>query len=422
MPSQALTGEFIASLKHRAPDKGLVSFFDTDIRGFVLELRATGGGTYYFRYRDRARKLRLQRLGRLDEIPLSDARAKAYALRQMVRDGADPKAEAYRLRDVPSFGDFIRDRYLPHAKTRKRSWRCDDSIIRVHLLPFFADYRLTRISRADVIKRHNAIRENGYSASTANLALILLRFIFNCAIRWEILPQGANPTQGVPLFENNNQRQRYLNEAELQRLLLELDRNHNRQVCNAIKLLLLTGARKHEILEARWEYVDFTNRILTVPVSKSGKPRHVSLSDAAIELLQSLPRPEGVDWVFHKTGTNKPRKSIATAWDAIRKEADIPDVRVHDLRHSFASFLVNQGRSLYEVQRLLGHTNSKTTMRYAHLSQKALVDAANVVGRVVSNSTPLPKQAAPKLRKPLMPADDALNQRLHRLFSADQPV
>jgi hypothetical protein len=92
------------------------------------------------------------------------------------------------------------------------------------------------------------------------------------------------------------------------------------------------------------------------------------------------------------------------------------------LRHSFASFLVNQGRSLYEVQRLLGHTNSKTTMRYAHLSQKALVDAANVVGRVVSNSTPLPKQAAPKLRKPLMPADDALNQRLHRLFSADQPV
>jgi integrase len=206
--------------------------------------------------------------------------------------------------------------------------------------------------------------------------LILLRFIFNCAIRWEILPQGANPTQGVPLFENNNQRQRYLNEAELQRLLLELDRNHNRQVCNAIKLLLLTGARKHEILEARWEYVDFTNRILTVPVSKSGKPRHVSLSDAAIELLQSLPRPEGVDWVFHKTGTNKPRKSIATAWDAIRKEADIPDVRVHDLRHSFASFLVNQGRSLYEVQRLLGHHDPKVTMRYAHLSPGALIEAA----------------------------------------------
>jgi len=209
----------------------------------------------------------------------------------------------------------------------------------------------------------------------------------------------------------------------LQRLLLELDRNHNRQVCNAIKLLLLTGGRKHAILEARWEHVDFANRVLTVPLSKSGKPRHISLSDAAIELLHHLPRLEGVDWVFHKTGTNKPRKSIATAWDAIRKQADIPDVRVHDLRHSFASFLVNQGRSLYEVQRLLGHTNSKTTMRYAHLSQKALVDAANVVGSVVKASAPTahkPSQAS-RLAGKAVPADEQLHRSLRKLFSPAQP-
>ncbi len=426
MPSHALTGDFIARLRDTPPQTGLVTFFDTDIKGFMLELRASGTGTYYFRYRDAGQKIRLSRIGKMDQISLSDARAKAYQLRQMLRDGADPKAEAHRLRDMPSFGTFITERYLPYAKTRKRSWRCDISIIKVHLLPYFANYRLSRIARPDVIARHNAIREAGYSASTANLALILLRFIFNCAIRWEILPQGANPTQGVALFENNNQRQRYLTEAELQRLLTELDRNHNRQVCDAIKLLLLTGARKHEILEARWEYVDFKNRLLTVPLSKSGKPRHISLSDSAIQLLESLPRQAGVDWLFHKTGTNTPRKSIATAWASIRENANIPDVRVHDLRHSFASFLVNQGRSLYEVQRLLGHANSKTTMRYAHLSQQALVEAANVVGRVVSASqAPAPEAKPPQRQAPPKPApmraEEQLQRRAKKLFSLDQP-
>lgn len=157
-------------------------------------------------------------------------------------------------------------------------------------------------------------------------------------------------------------------------------------------MLLYTGARKREVLDARWEHVDFKRRLLTVPLSKSGKPRHILLSHAAIELLKSLPRKADVPWVFFNPKTREPPVSIFCAWDSIRKKVGLPDVRLHDLRHSFASFLVNSGRSLYEVQTLLGHHNPKVTMRYAHLSPDALVDATNIVGSLLGRSSAVAEQ------------------------------
>ena len=151
-------------------------------------------------------------------------------------------------------------------------------------------------------------------------------------------------------------------------------------------LLLLTGARKREILNARWECIDFERQMLTVPLSKSGRPRHIPLSDGAIALLRSVPRDEDVPWVFFNRKTGKPLVTIFNAWKTIRRRAGLEALRLHDLRHSFASFLVNSGRSLYEVQRLLGHHDPKVTMRYAHLSPSALIEAANVVSGVLSRS------------------------------------
>jgi len=159
--------------------------------------------------------------------------------------------------------------------------------------------------------------------------------------------------------------------------------NGNVQVTQVVALLLLTGARKREVLDARWECVDLRRRLLTVPVSKSGRPRHIALSDAAVKLLEGLPREEGMPWVFFNPKTRKPPVSIFYAWDTIRKRAGLAGVRLHDLRHSFASFLVNSGRSLYEVQKLLGHYDPRVTMRYAHLSPGALIEAANIVGNLV---------------------------------------
>ena len=388
MPAQALSTEFLATLPGRVPVSGAVSYFDTEIKGFLLEHRASGGATFYFRYRDAAGKVRMNNIGRVDEIALADARAKAHQMKQMVTEGGDPKLESHRFKDVPTLAAFVAERYLPYAKTRKRSWECDDSFLRNHVLPAFGSYRMNRVTRSDVVAFHHSLLDKGYAAGTCNRVLILLKFVYNCAIRWDVLPPTGNPCVGVDEFENTVSRERYLTTEEVQRLFDELDTNRNVQVGQVIRLLLYTGARKREVLDAKWEEIDFSRQLLTVPPgrSKSKKPRHIPLSDAAIELLQSLPRQDDIPWVFFNPKTKKPPVSIFYAWDSIRKKVGLGEVRLHDLRHSYASFLVNAGRSLYEVQKLLGHHDPKVTMRYAHLSPQAMLEAANVVGNVVAGA------------------------------------
>lgn len=123
------------------PASGAVCYFDTEIKGFLLEHRTSGGATFYFRYRDAAGKVRMNNIGRVDEIALADARAKAHLMRQMVAEGGDPKLESHRFRDVPTFvAEFVAERYLPYAKTRKRSWETDETMLRNHLLPVFAEF------------------------------------------------------------------------------------------------------------------------------------------------------------------------------------------------------------------------------------------------------------------------------------------
>lgn len=399
MPAQALSAEFLATLPGREPTSGAVSYFDTEIKGFLLEHRTSGGATYYFRYRDATAKVRLNRIGRSDEICLSDARAKAHKMKQMVIEGGDPKVESHRFKDVPTFGAFVAERYLPYAKTRKRSWKTDEIMLRLHLLPPFAEFRMNRVTRSDVVAFHHAVKEKGYAAGTCNRMLVLMKFIYNCAIRWDILAPKGNPCVGVEPLEDNGARERYLTQEEVGRLFDELDCNRNVQVAQVIRLLLYTGARKREVLDARWTEIDWHRQMLTVPAarSKSKKPRYIPLSDAAIELLQSLPRQDDIPWVSFNPKTKKPPVSIFSAWDSIRKKVGLAEVRLHDLRHSYASFLVNAGRSLYEVQKLLGHHDSKVTMRYAHLSPGALIEAANIVGNLVG-------------RRPVVAANNGVQQ------------
>lgn len=150
-----------------------------------------------------------------------------------------------------------------------------------------------------------------------------------------------------------------------------------------LRLLLLTGARKSEILKARWENINVEQGILTVPLSKSGKPRHIALSRAALAVIAEIPHGLGDTWLFTSNATGKPLPDIYLFWDKLRREIGLVDVRIHDLRHSFASLLVNCGHSLYEVQKTLGHGDSRTTMRYAHLGQESLLAAAETVSDCV---------------------------------------
>jgi integrase len=161
--------------------------------------------------------------------------------------------------------------------------------------------------------------------------------------------------------------------------------------------LLLTGARRNEITHAKWEYVDWHKKTLLVPCSKSGRPRLIQLNSAALDVLRSVPRQPDDIFIFPSPVTGRPSASLHFPWTRIRKRAGLTEFRLHDLRHSFASFLVNKGVSIYVVQGLLGHANVRATQRYAHLANETLLDAAELIPSIVRlarASATLPDQIA----------------------------
>lgn len=359
-------------------------YFDTQLTGFLVERRPSGGITFYFRYRDADKRTRLYRIGRSTEITLQQARFKAYEVMAVLRDGGDPKRGAYRLAAAPTLADFVEEHYTPYVTSRKRQPNVDLGILRKHILPTFGAKRLTKITPADVHSFQHDLLRKGYAPATINRLLVLLSHIFNVAMRIQITPPNTNPCKGIAMFKETN-RERYLSPEELSRLFKELERNRNALVCQFVRLLLYTGARKRELLDARWTEVDFDQHVLWVPPerSKSKRPRPIALSGDAISLIQAIPRKEGVPYLFFNPRTGKPPVSIFIAWDSIRRGANLQNFRLHDLRHSFASILINAGRSLYDVQRLLGHHDPKVTMRYAHLSQQTMVEASEAAASVI---------------------------------------
>ena len=241
---------------------------------------------------------------------------------------------------------------------------------------------MDEVSKKDVIQfisKHSETHKPG----SVNRVIILIRYIFNLAIKWETTGIAKNPTAGIPLLEENNKLERYLTGDEANKLIVALQKSENKMLKYIVPMLILTGARKNEVLTAKWEDFNFEQKIWRIPTSKSGKARHVPISDGVLYLLSGVPRQEGCDYVFANPKTLLPYVSIFNSWNTARTSVGLSDVRMHDLRHSFASFLVNSGRSIYEVQRILGYTQIKTTQRYAHLSQDSLLAAANEVSKAV---------------------------------------
>lgn len=379
MPCCMLSRKFIDSLKKQELPQKYIHYRDEDISGFVLEYRYTGKGTWYFQYRDFAKKLRLLRLGKLEDLAPNDARSQAYALHQVVKSGGDPKDSFTAQADSLTLDNFVTQHYLPHITVKKRSWSLDERILRLHVLPLLGQHCVRHIRYMDIVSLQDAMKSSGFAASTCNRMLIALKSLFTFAVRWGLLNQDENPCKEVKLFAEIEQRKRYLSPQQARDMLDFLDANKHVPSARAIQLLLFTGARKSEILTARWEYVDAERCLLTVPRSKSGKTRHIPLSNAAMNVLQSITRQANQEWVFFNPTTGSHLRSVFNLWQKMRQHLGLKDFRLHDLRHSFASFLVNSGRSLYEVQECLGHLTPRMTMRYAHLSSESLVNAANTV-------------------------------------------
>jgi integrase len=353
---------------------------DADLPGLYVEVRASspGQGTFYLRYKDATGKTCHQKLGRTVEMTLADARKAAKTLKaEIIALGADPRGEEKARKAVLTYADFFDQHYLPYVKPRKRSWEKDEEMFRLRIQAKFGHLRLNQMTRQQIQTFHTALKEEGLSASTCNHYIKLLKHSLNLAIDWALL--DTNPAVRVPLFHEDNKLENYLDEAELERLLTVLRTDENRTICQIVIFLLSTGARLNEALSARWDQVDIDRRVWKIPASnsKSKRIRSVPLNNSAIEVLHQLDTQAQFDHVFINRQTGERYKTIAKVWGRLRRKAGLPHLRIHDLRHQYASFLVNSGRSLYEVQQILGHSDPSVTQRYAHLSTQALQEAAN---------------------------------------------
>jgi integrase len=372
-----LTQQLINSTKC-PKDKRKIECFDANLPGFGVEIRHSGSGTYFTRYPDQYGKSRQFKLGSTNILTLAQARLLATKVLAKVAMGEDPGAEKALKKTVPTFGQYAIELYMPFVRGYKKSANSDDSYLRNQILPVLGKKRLDEITRKDIIDLIHSLRAKGYKPGTCNRTLVLLRYAFKLAIRWEIPGIQKNPTKDVPLLNDQEGKlDRFLSQEEAQRLFIATQQSDNALLQYIIPMLILTGARKMEVLTARWEDFDLDKRQWRIPITKAGQPRYVPLSSSMINLLAHVPHAEGNPWVFPNPKTGKPYVSIFGSWNTVRKSVGLGDVKIHSLRHTMASNLVNSGRSLYEVQRILGHTQIKTTQRYAHLSQDTLLDAVN---------------------------------------------
>lgn len=420
-----LTNRTVTAAKSASGD---VFMWDNQLPGFGLRVKPSGVKSYIIQYRNTQNESRRLTIGRHGVIGPEKAREKARRMLQAARDGADPARMRDDARRAPTIADLA-DRYLEqHAipKKRPRSVASDKVLLRLHILPALGRRKAASIKRLDVANLHHAMKD---TPGAANRTLALLSKMMNLAEKWGWRLDGSNPCRHVDK-NPENKLERFLSGEELACLgivLAAAERTTTEMpsMIAAIRLLVFTGARLGEILTLRWQDVDFDQACLRLSESKTGK-KLIYLNAPALEVLNGNDRAN--EWVFVGRKAGQPLVNIRKAWyrirdratielwsrDAkggpmvralekrlkrppsvaeIRKEAKrskvtlpkgIDDVRLHDLRHSFASIAVAGGLSLPIIGTLLGHTQTSTTARYAHLADDPLRQANDMIGEHIA--------------------------------------
>jgi integrase len=372
---------------------------DGALKGFGIRMKPSGAASYLVQYRTREGRTRRLVLGKVGVLTPDRARAIAGDKLTEVAKGGDPSAERHRARREALAMAPLADLYLvegPAAKPNKKasSWAADRSNIERHVKPLLGRKLAASLTHDDVVKfqrdvaigkskadiktkKHGrAIVDGGPGTAARSLAVL------GAMLEWAAHPDRklipANPAKGVKLLRAGK-RERFLSETELAKLadaLARLESEHwlSPTAAAAIRLLLLSGCRKSEILSLRWEWVDIERGVLRLPDSKTGA-KVVPLAATAEKLLAELPRRG--DYVLPgATGTGH-YIGLQKDWERVRSRAGLAGVRVHDLRHSFASFAAADGNSLYLIGKMLGHKQARTTEIYAHLADDPIREVAN---------------------------------------------
>ena len=357
--------------------------WDSEVVGLAIRVTPKGAKSFVLKYplgaSGQSRRVTLGRYG--SPLTLDLAREEARDMLIALRKGDDPAVARARRKSLPTVSK-LGERYIKeHAEPHKApsSVRSDGRMLTTIRNSPLGKIRVDRVTRADIAVFHASRK---HAPIDGNRILALLSVMMGLAEVWGYRSTSTNPTKGVKRYPEEK-RERYLSEVELARLgdaLRESDASP--YAVAAIRLLVLTGARAGEVIDgAKWSDVDLERGTLSVPRPKEKKPKRIRLGPPAIAILKELPHKYGDERVIPVSYANVDR-----AWRTARKVAGIEDVRLHDLRHSFASVAVSGGASLPIVGALLGHKQASTTQRYAHLSDDALRPTADEVSSQIEKA------------------------------------
>jgi integrase len=384
--AQHLTDAVVRRLP--VPDRGNKVSYDAVVAGFGCRVTANGARAYVLNYRTRNGRERRYTIGDATHWRCTDARAEAKRLKLVIDQGGDPQGELQGERAAPTMLDLCQRfeaEHLPRLRPFSRNYY--PVVLQNRVLPFFgAKTKVADVTYGDVDRFHRAITAEG-SAYAANRYLSMLSKMFSLAVRWELCQR--NPCKGI---ERNYEakRRRYLSNDELARLTTALAEHDDQQAANIVRMLLLTGARRGEVLACAWAGVDLSTGVWTKLGStvKQQRDHMVPLSAPARQLLAEIraaQRPLS-EYVFPGRYGHGHRETINKNWKRLLKAAGIESLRIHDLRHSYASHLASAGIGLHTIGALLGHSTPTTTHRYAHLFDDPLRAATEKVGVIVTTA------------------------------------
>lgn len=361
---------------------------DEECRGLRLSVTKTGRKFFGHRYTINRRK-RMVRIGEFPAISLQDARQTVNNNKNLISKGIDPFMEIEKQKTALTFQEFVNTQYLPHAKENKKSWYNDYRIIHNDMMPIFGRYTMSAISKRDVQKYLDGIT-NRASGPTSNRYRSLLLRMFRLAVEWDFLP--INPCVGIRKHRENPAREVFLNPEEIGQLLNALDKIPQRVSACAVKFLIATGKRLKESMMLTWDHIDLDEKIafLHQDNTKGTKSERVILNALAIEILEELKdyRQEENPHVFPGNGPDGRLVTPIKVYITAKKMAGLnKKIRLHDLRHSFASNMLSCGASLYEVQKLLGHKDAAMTQRYAHLADSTLRERSESMSDKIFQAT-----------------------------------